>query len=129
MAEHTPGPWMIHLHNHVDGELWLSIGHLRNGMETGPVTDITGKVSQVFRPCCEFKYLLASEDEQWANAHLIAAAPDLLAALEEVEYGQIVITREYGSMRECPICQNSEGYGHGKDCLISAAIAKARGES
>lgn len=63
-----------------------------------------------------------------ANARLWAAAPDLLAALEEIEYGQIDISRR-GLEKSCPSCQNSDGYGHGDDCLIGKALAKARGES
>jgi len=72
---HTPGPWRVHQMNHADGALWLTIGFKDyegtsdpDGRWIGPVADL--------------RFLNAREEEQWANARLIAAAPDLLAACE-----------------------------------------------
>ena len=54
-----------------------------------------------------------------ANAHLIAAAPGLYAALEVAlepcERGEI-----------CPVCDEQP---HREDCMAVAALAKARGEA
>jgi hypothetical protein len=59
-----------------------------------------------------------------ANAHLIAAAPDLLAALEAVEW----VPMEY--RESCPWCHADPGSGgHAPDCQRQAAIAKAKGET
>lgn len=75
---HTPGPWEVQKLNHADGDLWLQIGH--NGW--GPITGISG--DEVKEPYCKpvagMKYLTTSESEQWANARLIAAAPELYQA-------------------------------------------------
>lgn len=51
-----------------------------------------------------------------ANARLIAAAPDLLAALEEIEYLDQPLVR--GQPRRVTICE-----------IARAAIAKATGEA
>ena len=68
MSAHTPGPWKVINHPrvaHVDS--MRSVGHGANGMAS--IVWLTGGA-------------LAQE----ANARLIAAAPDLLAALEELKY-------------------------------------------
>lgn len=76
-APFTPGPWRVHQHDHMNGELWLSIGfHTHEGTD-----DPDGRW---IGPVAELKYLIAREDEQWANARLIAAAPDLYAALSRL---------------------------------------------
>ena len=63
----------------------------------------------------------ASDDyktSQIANAHLIAAAPDLLAALEGIQHGDCWCGMGIG---------NPMFSGHSNACLaVSAAIAKAR---
>jgi hypothetical protein len=71
MPEHTPGPWTIDLdydrdgHHGINSEarMWKAVA------ECSANTLGAAKVSQ---------------DEAEANAHLIAAAPELLEALEEV---------------------------------------------
>ncbi len=83
-ATPTPGPWKVIEHNHVTGDLWLSIGYVRDGITRGPVADIVHKPE--YLPVAELKYLVTPEAEQRANAALIASAPDLaarVAALEE----------------------------------------------
>ena len=60
-----------------------------------------------------------------SNAHLIAAAPEMLEALEEV----VALTE---NLPVCPFCGAvKEVQKHSPDCLsheIEAAIRKARGE-
>ena len=99
---HTPGPWSIS----TDWEATGVIYALR-GFEWDDICVIT--------PRCEAA----------ANAHLIAAAPDMLEALEEV----VALTE---NLEVCPFCCAVKGVqSHGPDCLsheIEAAIRKARGE-
>lgn len=96
-AKHTPGPWRVMNHPrvmHVDSD--VSVGSGANGMAS--VAWITGGKPRT------------NED-----ARLLAAAPDLLAALERLLYrpeahGQICKTDP------CP------------ECEARAAIRKARGD-
>jgi hypothetical protein len=67
---HTPGPWEVVRHNHVDGELWLSVNQH---------ADDAGMKEWI----AEIKYLTTDEARQWANARLIAAAPELLEQLKD----------------------------------------------
>jgi hypothetical protein len=64
MSKHTPGPWEIEGHYHF-GYKWIS------GPEHSQLAQVVWCMEYEDRsPSCE------------ANAHLIAAAPDLLEALE-----------------------------------------------
>jgi hypothetical protein len=92
----TPGPWEVIRHQHVDGELWLSVNQH---------ADPDGMKEWV----AEIKYLTTDAERQWANARLIAAAPDMLAALREVAHH---------ADDEC-----------GFMVLVKAAIAKAEAAS
>ena len=65
-AKHTPGPWNI----------CASTPSLIEAAHHN-VNDVT--IAQAFEPQGS-----ASLPEMWANARVIAAAPDLLAALQEV---------------------------------------------
>ena len=74
--KHTPGPWRVHQHTHISGELWLSIGfHTHEGTHNPE--------GRWIGPVAELKYLVAREEEQRANARLMAAAPEMKDALEE----------------------------------------------
>jgi len=75
MTKHTPGPWRINHHSHIYGELWLSV--------LDGAFDITHNGAA--KPCvvaCS-RYSAMSDEENLANARLIAAAPELLEALKE----------------------------------------------
>jgi hypothetical protein len=61
MSKHTPGPWKIVHHANGLGEATQI-----DGANRGSVADVYG----------------ATDGVQTANAHLIAAAPDMLEALE-----------------------------------------------
>lgn len=98
MRETTPGPWEIH-----DGGRFGEFGDL------GPsVCAVTG--DNLCQPLVEFVGP-ADAEECEANAHLIAAAPDMLRALEGV-VGHYAI--EPGS----PL-----------DEMVRDAIARARGQA
>lgn len=121
MSKHTKGPWKVNKHNHAEGELWLSIGTL----ERGPVVDIpTGKAfpprmvyeGQLIAEC---KYLVTPDEEQWANARLCAAAPDLLDALEQI-LAHVEDMDLERVKNQCTLCHSYRTLGH-------AAISKAHG--
>jgi hypothetical protein len=94
---HTPGPWKV---------MGEDVVLMRDEREVVAwVGDIDGQMID--------------------NAHLIAAAPDMLEAMEEV----VAITE---NLPVCPFCGAVKGVqSHRPDCLsheINAAIRKARGE-
>ena len=94
MTEHTPGPWEIEDHYHFSYR-WIS------GPEHSQLAQVVWCMEDEDRsPECE------------ANAHLIAAAPDLLEALEALvldESKEYIPTRLWDAAR--------------------AAIAKAKGQT
>jgi hypothetical protein len=73
MSKHTPGPWLPSKFGFqvLTGDSWNTICTLRGGAEWG---DGRGKYEQ------EYEW-----QNQEANARLIAAAPDMLDALREIE--------------------------------------------
>lgn len=100
--KHTPGPWRVTdldqhpgIENHNESVSIIIFGY-RKGLDTNPYDDsgVRGKTRK----------------EAIANAHLIAAAPDLLEALES-----IVECLEYSD--DPPACM----------AMARAAIAKAKG--
>ncbi len=92
-AQHTPGPWVV------NGEARYA------GFN---VVDKTGRSVAAFPSNSK-----RPDDERNANAHLIAAAPELLAALEGLEWavsGLAYVQEEYSD----------------QVAAAQAAIAKAR---
>jgi len=91
MSKHTPGPWTAN-EEFDDGE---SLG----------IAITAGRLGQVVR-------VFDVGQEGFANAALIAAAPDLLAALQKIA------SKDYGNR-------------YARDCaeIARAAIAKATGEA
>jgi hypothetical protein len=71
MTKHTPGPWVVHLTTYPDGDPSIHVG------TPGALAVTPQYVAQV----CSWGGPCAEQD---ANASLIAAAPDLLAACEEL---------------------------------------------
>lgn len=70
---HAPTPWEVHIHPHVTGEFWCTIG--RNGF--GPITDIVGEEgnkTRYYQPVAAMKYLVTPVEEQKANAEFIVRA-------------------------------------------------------
>ena len=93
MAEHTPGPWRVLFPGIYDVENPYPIAKVHRTDRSGPEVD--------------------------ANARLIAAAPELLEALERL------------GNQHCPKCYlHPLAYEHSPDCIrITAAIAKAKGDA
>jgi hypothetical protein len=93
MNKHTPGPWQVE----------------PNPFESAPM------VSTENRTIAKVLYWGGSEDgEVNANAHLIAAAPELLEALEDILW-----SLDHLDLHEIADKKNS----------LSDVIAKAKGES
>lgn len=100
-TQHTPGPWRIE--NDTDGERF----HIVGGALGSVVTTID--------------YLREPDSEEEANARLIAAAPLLLKALEQLVLAASAIRD--GERDEMALA----GYAWADD-VARAAIREARGE-
>jgi hypothetical protein len=98
MAEHTPGPWTA-FYKHKYQEWHVSVPMQSGGMLLGLFPDG-----------------VPTENPE-ADAHLIAAAPELLAALEKIER-QARMNQLTAHVR-CSMVLD----------VARAALAKARGES
>lgn len=72
-TKHTPGPWRREIYI---GLMGIGAG---SGKPGAPEKTIVGGCG-----CCDSPYGVDDEQEAEANAHLIAAAPELLAALEQM---------------------------------------------
>ena len=114
---HTPGPWRIE--GEFDAETGVSV-----------VADLDGGTGLI----CELEQLCGEWDEsEIGDAHLIAAAPELLASLKETKDAAAVLmlliadfTRIYEIDLELMIDQRLfDGFG----VRAQAAIAKAEGTS
>lgn len=123
MNKHTPGPWIAVDHAHYPGMMVVE------GPEM-PITIITSAIGVDFD----------SHMRRIANAHLIAAAPDLLEALVGLLENERQSSFEYWLSVQRPSgdCDavhsqwlESSGYHDFLDLYDSeiAAIAKARGEA
>ena len=81
---HTPGPWTVrHDFRSGNGELCIGVSAARIGPKSGAVAWPSG----------------VDDAQELANARLIAAAPDLLAALQLVysNAGAVVLTHNHPS--------------------------------
>ena len=107
---HTPGPWVK--------DYGATLGHIKTTSPT--VADGTPTVARydIGRQFPDVTFAISIE-EQEANGHLIAAAPDLLAALKDLlaacDFDAMGQPFEEG---ECPACDRAR-----------AVIAKAEGKS
>jgi hypothetical protein len=90
--------------------------------EIGTVSCASGAVCLLFDKCYEAPLPSEDQDEANANAHLIAAAPDLFEALEDLA----------GLARAAMLDANRGGCEYEVDGELAdarAALAKARGET
>lgn len=102
-AKHTPGPWKLANERERRQAYWAGL-HI-------PILSKSGKMAEAFAGARDDNERLVSFEECDARAHLIAAAPELLAALEE-----LLIWAEAGTVKPGYVASNA-----------SAAIAKAKG--
>jgi hypothetical protein len=109
MSEHTPGPWTLLIH--VEGDPVLNV--IRDGTEKyrGSIT------SAKWIAELDADSLDGECGENEANARLIAAAPDLLAACEAVLSNLDHLSDVWGQ----------EGVTRTVQDRLRAAIAKAKG--
>ena len=119
MSKHTPGPWEVVRHRAPEQEY--------SGLKVHRV----GPIEKGARYAVAQVGLGRNRDpEDLANARLIAAAPEMLAALRAIEWagaGSTVRSRFKGNGR-CPDCGARHEHGvHYEDCRVVAAIAKAEG--
>ena len=99
MSKHTPGPWKAKTFKRKDGNNYTAID--------GRITDDPNTAVLI----CEMAgWQGEARDEQKANANLIAAAPDMYAALKAIDDGD-------GSLTESEIVKQ-----------MRAAIEKAEGK-
>lgn len=108
-SKHTKGPWSV-------VEQWMTGATIRANADKPLYTLVATAHGAIFAG--------PPYDEMLANARLIAAAPELLEALERVEQR----ARESG---ECPFCHQPPEVGCAPACPLTAArtaIKKARGE-
>ena len=102
-SKHTPGPWFVFGNGHCVG---------------GPKGFIDGDPREQTAGVAMCGMRLRTDDEAEANARLIAAAPDLLAACEMLisdpseEWSQTAFDRRVGAARD----------------LALAAVKKAKGD-
>ena len=94
MSKHTPGPWNIHTNPH-SGLIMISPG-----------------IAEINTGNKDFE----------SNIDLIAAAPDMLAMLEELEW------RWDGTCYACLECQRVQGYRHEEDCKLGNLLKRIKGQ-
>lgn len=111
MSAHTPGPWRPNFHHtHRDGGRTYAM--VDDGKSIVPLAAVTLGVEG------------CSEDEGRANARLIAAAPDMLAALRATVAGDDASLAELDKLGVPRNPENSR-----LTELCRAAIRKAEGAS
>ena len=111
---HTPGPWIIE-EGKYSGNNWL-IGSMFLGYSVQEDKNIYIHITTDHIHASQ----LGSTDVM-DDLHLIAAAPELLEALEQVEW----VDTDLEDV--CPWCGGVKP-NHAPDCSRQAAIRKARGE-
>jgi hypothetical protein len=107
-AKPTPGPWQARLvHTQMD-DAGSTVGTV------GP-RHPDGRQWMVFSD--------APHGDTEADARLMAAAPQMLDALERLQWGA-----DPGGWSKCPVCANGESSGHTDGCRLAAALRAARGD-
>lgn len=95
-TKHTPGPWRVEQvvpEPYRHGKYWVAhvdLGSQKSGMTSLGLEAAWPSATATVAPCLGLEGQPISREIVEANAHLIAAAPDLLAALEAA-HGYLVI--------------------------------------
>jgi len=103
MNGHTPGPWRYRLV--ASCKAWV-------------VESVKNSIASVL-------LWRSAPQESEANARLIAAAPDLLALVDALEWARSAM---YSKNFYCPWCLHYRENGHASNCPRQAALAKVEGE-
>lgn len=85
-AEHTPTPWEVLEHTHIEGEYWASLGHAGRGLIVD-IVSAEGCRADSYQVVAGQKYLVTPVEEQKANAQFIVQAcnaHDGLVAMAEL---------------------------------------------
>lgn len=110
--KHTPGPWQAYR---------SSVPGPQEGMWQVAGEDCIADLWRLEESTHDAYEL--SEDEAEENAHLIAAAPELLKELKAAEW-----TPAHNDAKRCPSCRQRDIDGHKSTCTLAAALAKAEGK-
>jgi hypothetical protein len=128
-AKHTPGPWMVTSSDRPHGAGRDDVLAVRGAHQGNGISSVLAEVT-CDRPGAE------NRGEARANAALIAAAPDLLAALRELEgvAGDAALALQARAARlpEGPAWVELQAYSEDlsrKAGAARAAIAKAEGRA
>ncbi len=109
--EHTPGPWIV-------SRIWQKLGVAGAAHDVGLPHGHEG-IAKV--------WAVRESGDGLANAHLVAAAPEMLAALKSLEWAGY----HEDHYPLCPSCGNrklARNPKHKEDCILANAIAKAEGK-
>lgn len=111
-TKHTPGPWKV---NEEKDAIWISPPNPKDNV----ICDVVGRIYDIEKATVDFT------DEDVANAHLIAAAPEMLEELENVlkDLNAFIDAVVVDADMIVPMWVNDR-----KD-EIEILIAKAKGES
>lgn len=129
-AGHTPGPWHLCFHlQSIENDRSCPCG--QRGVVYGPEHDVATAVCEMGvtpAPGIEAgtEPMRYPREVELANARLIAAAPDLLAACEAVQWGGTERDEDGAEYAACPCCGEPREMGHLPGCKLEAALAKAR---
>lgn len=107
--KHIPGPWTVQ----------------QDGNEVY-ITDADGEILVGWWWAIRFP-----TPQLLALANLLASTPDLLAALEAVEWVNHdleIVDGKWVALGECPWCDAAQADGHAPDCQRQTARAKAKGK-
>jgi len=106
VTEHTPGPWIADYRGVYPAKRTTDTGY---GAMIADCPRAAGRNGAL---------------EASANAALIAAAPDMLELLEQLEWAGC----DYLGNPICPRCEQRKTARHDMDCALNAAIKKAKGQ-
>jgi hypothetical protein len=118
VSAHTPGPWIVK----------------QDVYRSGDIDVFARKVQYVGTHVAHVCVRKEPDDgdlpreQALANARLIAAAPDMLALLRDLEWSRLNDGRGVTQV-QCPACfaLQSRGTGHNPYCGLVAVLAKAEG--
>lgn len=114
-AAFTPGPWQAIKGVEASDEMRCGVSAMRDGIGYLVATIENGAPGD-------------SCDTEFSNARLIAAAPELYALAESLEWSAEVSHPEGGTEAGCPVCDAAKRWNHVPGCALAAALAEARGE-